>query len=519
MDRALDRAGARRPSQSGWLILLVGLMAFAARLWPVMVAGTLRGVQGYDDGVHLAVAQRLIAGVLPYRDEVFLHPPGIAVLLSPFAALAGPLGDSWSLVLARLLFMGLGAVNAMLIVRILVPRGLLAAMVGGGAYALGGITVAAEHTVFLETPINLGLLVALAVLARAGTGLPARSPSVTRALAVSGLALGLAVTFKIWVVLDVVVLGALVLSRWGLPALGRWLAWCAAGAAPLLLPFFVASPGKMAFDVLSAQSGRPLQAKGLLERLGAVGLAGDLHVSSVGLVAALIAVPLLVGTVAPLVVMLWHRIPAVRWPDPVWWGLLVGLQMAAIAAAPSFYSHYLAFVAPGLCLMLGAGTGLVAAAVRRRGGRTARAGRGLIAGVAVAVGLVLVSATAPLPMSGRVDQDALAEFAARHDCLWVRNPSYLQLADATARQIERRCPATMDLVGAWLVFTAGGAVPGSRASSLDDLALEQLAASDGALLAAGHPTQGLGPKSQAYLSAHFARAGHTGQIEMWARTR
>ena len=489
-----------------------------ARLWPVMVAGTLRGAQGYDDGVHLAVAQRLIAGVLPYRDEVFLHPPGIAVLLAPFAALAGPLGDSWSLVLARLLFMGLGAANAMLIARILLPRGTLAAMIGGGAYALADITVTAEHTVFLETPISLGLLVALAVFARTGLRLPARSPAVARALAVAGLALGLAATFKIWVVLDVVVLGALVLARWGLPAVGRWLGWCVAGAAPVLLPFLVASPGRMWFDVLSAQSGRPLQAKGLLERLGAVGLAGDLHVSSVILMAALIAVPLLACTIGPLLTVMWRRVGPALWPDPVWWGLLAGLQAAAIAVAPSFYSHYLAFVAPALCLMLGAGAGRLATAVRRWGGQTARAGAGVIAAVAIAVGGMLVLVTPPLPTSGRVGNAALAEFAADHDCLWVRNPSYLQLADAMARQIDRSCAATMDLVGAWLVFTAGGTVPGSQASSLDDLVLEQLAASDGALLAAGHPTQGIGPRSQSYLAAHFAPTGRTGQIEMWART-
>ncbi|MGV8965813.1 MAG: hypothetical protein ACOH2F_05995 [Cellulomonas sp.] len=502
----------------GWLVPLVGVVAFIARLWPVMIAGTLRGVQGYDDGVHLAVAQRLIAGVLPYRDEVFLHPPGIAVALSPIAAMAGMWGDSWSLVLARLLFMGVGAVNAMLIARILRPRGTLAALVGGGAYALGGFTVTAEHTVFLETAINLGLLVALAALARAGVGTPARSPRVTRALAVSGLALGLAATFKIWVAIDVVVLGALILARWGLPAVGRWLGWCLAGAVPVLLPFFVASPGRMWFDVLSAQSGRPLQAKGLLERLGAVGVASDLHLGWVGLVAALIAVPLLAATVAPVLVMLSRRVGPARWPDPVWWGMLAGLQMTAIAVAPSFYSHYLSFVAPALCLMLGAGVGHLVTAARERGGRTARAGVTLIAAVGIAVGGVLVAVTPALPTSGRVDNAALAEFAAGHDCLWVRNPSYLQVADATTRQIARRCPATMDLVGAWLVFTAGGTVPGSQASTLDDLVLAQLAGSDGALLAAGHPTQGLGSRSQAYLVAHFARTGRTGQIEMWTRT-
>ena len=56
---------------------LVGLVALLVRLVPVLATGALRGVQGYDDGVHLAIAQRLIAGIVPYRDEIFLHPPGM----------------------------------------------------------------------------------------------------------------------------------------------------------------------------------------------------------------------------------------------------------------------------------------------------------------------------------------------------------------------------------------------------------------------------------------------------------
>jgi hypothetical protein len=516
---ASDRAGAPGAVHGGrWLVPVVGVVAFVARLWPVLVVGTLRGVHAYDDGVHLAIAQRLIAGVLPYRDEVFLHPPGIAVLLAPVAALAGLVGDSWSLALARLLFMTLGAVNAMLIARILARRGMVAAAIGGGAYALAGVTVGTEHTVFLETPINLGLLLALAAIARTGAGSPARSPVVARALAVSGIALGLAATFKIWVALDVVVLGALVVARWGLPAVVRWLGWCLAGAAPVLLPFAVLARGRMWFDVLTAQSRRPLQAKDLLERLGAVGPAGDVHVPRIALTVGLVAILLLACAVAPAVVMLWRRTGPAAWPDPVWWGLLAGLQMTALAMAPSFYFHYLAFVAPALCLLLGAGVGHLVAAVRARGGRTARAGTAVIVAMAISGAIALATVAPPLPTSGRVDNVVLAEFASAHDCLWARNPSYLQVADATARQIGRRCPATMDPVGAWLVLSAGGTVPGSRARTLDDLILDELAASDGALLAVGHTRQGLGSRSRTYLAKHFARAGRTGQIEMWTRT-
>jgi hypothetical protein len=295
------------------------------------------------------------------------------------------------------------------------------------------------------------------------------------------------------------------------------------GAAPIVLPFLVLTPGGLWHDVVVVQSGRPAQAKGLTDRLGAVGLATALHLPPSGLVAILLAIGigalLLAVVLGPLLFALARRVAPLAWPDPVWWGILAAVQLAALAVAPSYYSHYGSFVTPALCLLLGAGAGRLATVARARGGRPARAGVAAIVAVAVLAGLTLTVTRPPLPASGRVDNAALAEFAAAHRCVWVRNPSYLQVADAMARQVRARCPATMDLVGAWLVLVAGGTVPGSPATNLDDLVLGQLMGSDGALLWEGHPAQGLGTRSRVYLKSHFRRVGATGEIEMWSRTR
>ena len=315
-----------------WVALAVGAVALATRLGPVLAAGTLRGVQGYDDGVYLAVAQRLIAGIVPYRDEVFLHPPGIAVALSPFAALAGPFGDSWALALARLAFMVVGTANAVLVARILIPRGVVAAAVGGGTYALWGAAVSAEHTVFLEAPIGLGLLVALGALRRVGPGSAVGSRAISRVLAVSGLAIGIAATFKIWVAVDAAILGALVLSRWGVRAAGKWVAWCVLGAAPVVVPFLVLTPGRLWYDVVVVQSGRPIQPTDLADRLDAFGLTAAVDTASIELLAVLIGALLLAVVLGPLVVAAWHRTGPTAWPDPVWWGVLAAAQLAALAA-------------------------------------------------------------------------------------------------------------------------------------------------------------------------------------------
>ena len=510
--------GSGRPPVGRWLLPAVGLTAFMVRIAPILANGSLRGVRGYDDGVYLAVAQRLIAGIVPYRDDVFLHPPGVAVALAPFAALANSWGDTWSLALARVAFMVIGALNAMLIARILARRGVLAAVVGGGAYALWGATIATEQTMFLEPPIGLGLLIALGALARSSPGSTGRRRPVASALAIAGLALGVAVTFKIWVVLDVAVLGAVVLSRSGGRATARWLMWCVLGAAPIVLPFLVLAPGRFWSDVVVVQAGRPLQTKGIADRLGAAHLASMLHTSASGLLAAAIAALLLAAVLGPLLVALRSGKRPAQWGDPVWWGVLAAVQLGALAVAPSYYTHYSSFVAPALCLLLGAGVGHLAATLRARGGRWGRVGVGVVVVASTAAGLGLIWTRPPLPRTGPVDHSVLVEFAAAHECLWARNPSYLQVADATARQLRGRCPASLDLVGTWLVLAGGGTVPGSTAKDLDGLILTQLAGSDGALLYARDPTQGLGPRSTAYLRSQFTARRTTGQIQMWTRT-
>jgi hypothetical protein len=499
-----------------WVLPAVAVVAFASRLGPVLTAGTLRGIQGYDDGVHLAVAERLIAGIVPYRDEVFLHTPGIAVLLSPFAALAGPLGDSWALALARVAFMLVGALNAVLVARILAPRGVLAAAVGGGTYALWGAAVAAEHTVYLEAPIGLGLLVALGMLQRAGTRSAPGPGRVSRAVAVSGLVIGLAFTVKIWVVIDAVVLGALVLSRWGPRTAWRWCGWGLLGAAPVLLPFGALAPGRLWYDVVIVQLTRPDQDKSLAGRVAAFDPTRYLHGSLPGPVATVIAALAVVAVLAPMLLALRRGIGPAQWSDPVWWGILAACQLVTLARAPSFYIHYAAFAAPALSLLAGAGAGVLAA--RARDGAAGRTRTVALVVAALVAGLVLALTRPPLTRAGEIDQVALADFAARHTCVWARNPSYLQLADIAARQLRAGCPATLDLVGARFVLDGGGTVPGTSATTIDELVLEQLRGSDGAVVGSLGLTDGVEPRANAYLTDHFERVGTTGDLELWART-
>ena len=70
------------------------VLAFAARLWPVLHGGGLFGLAGYDDGVYESAADAVVSGRLPYRDFLLLHPPGLIYLLAPFALLGRVIGDA-----------------------------------------------------------------------------------------------------------------------------------------------------------------------------------------------------------------------------------------------------------------------------------------------------------------------------------------------------------------------------------------------------------------------------------------
>ena len=135
IDKPFDKLSAHPNWHWLWAIALAAI-AFAFRLIPVLRGGGLFGFGNYDDGVYYAAATGLVHGRLPYRDFLLLHPPGMPLLLTPFALGAQLASDSYGFAAARVAWMLLGALNAVLIWRILRPIGLVAALFGGLSYAV-----------------------------------------------------------------------------------------------------------------------------------------------------------------------------------------------------------------------------------------------------------------------------------------------------------------------------------------------------------------------------------------------
>src|SRR6187431_2308474 len=147
-----------------FLAIAVAAIAFVFRLTPVLRGGGLFGLGNYDDGVYYAAGTAIAHGLLPYRDFLLLHPPGVPLLLTPFALVAQLTSDSYGFAAARVAWMLLGALNAVLIWRILRPIGVTAALFGGLCYAVFYPAVYADKSTLLEGPATTALLLAIILL-------------------------------------------------------------------------------------------------------------------------------------------------------------------------------------------------------------------------------------------------------------------------------------------------------------------------------------------------------------------
>src|SRR5262252_5729568 len=87
-----ESAGAARPGRgTAWVtpvnvvIVIATLLALGLRAYRMTRPGWLLSVHEYDDGPYFGSAVSLVHGVLPYRDFIFVQPPGITLLMSPAA--------------------------------------------------------------------------------------------------------------------------------------------------------------------------------------------------------------------------------------------------------------------------------------------------------------------------------------------------------------------------------------------------------------------------------------------------
>ena len=410
----------------------------ALRMLPWLRPHVFLGMQEHDDGVYYGAARFTLAGSTPYRDFVFLHPPGIITLMLPFAAIGRHVGDPWGLALARLFMLGVYLAITAVIFRILTGaplwgRSLSAAIpvrvawagvIGVAAYALNPAAVTAGHTVLLEPPATLAALAAVLLLQR-GT-----APAAFWA----GAAMAAAVDVKLFALAYLAVLPLWLLSRRRFADLRGFGAGLGVGLAVLVLPFALADPGALWHDVVLTQLHRvPVPAPSGLERLadllGAPGAIAD-------------AVVALVVATAAVVVAARRRRPGARSPEVPLYLALAALVLAGFLTAHTYYPHYGEFAAAPLALLAARAAQDVAGALAPRW----RAATGLAVAVPALMVLAVTSTMQATALGPAPDLRAAGKLIPAGTCVYYASPSLAIAADRFSTP-SATCPASLDARG------------------------------------------------------------------------
>ncbi|MFT3876952.1 MAG: hypothetical protein QM708_11105 [Propioniciclava sp.] len=443
-------------TSGGWTGYLAGLwlVALAVRQLPLVVTGRWAGEFSWDEGVYMVASQKLINGVWPYADFLLVHPPGIVLFLTPFAALANVIPDAIAASIARTAISALGATSAVLVALLLRRYGRAAAVAGSVLYAVWSATVWSEWAILLEPLLAVGVLGALLLLGKDAA--PATVPSLRRT-ATAGAILGLGLTVKLWAAVPLAVLALMLLVRspnrlgWG-----RAVAFggaAIAAVAVVMTPFLVvAGPATVWRDVVGFQIGRPEAPVSWGTRLAYFNgslLAPDRLPDAVWLAVGLAA--LVVSVVAVVALARARAVPLRTW-EPTSWLVLATAQVLVLLNAPSFYPTYTLAAAPALCLVAGIAAQFLVERLRiEERGPVIRRG---VAGFGVAVALVLVvmstrqigpglHAARDWSVVDRLEQEAAGVDGPR--CVWAPTPEVLLEADVADDQTRQQCPTTIDV--------------------------------------------------------------------------
>ncbi len=437
--------------------LAPGLLALAVGAYQLSLPGVLFGVHGYfhgigyDDGVYMGASLRLVHGVIPYKDFVLLHPPGVPLLLAPISALGNVIGTHGAFGLARVLTIVVTALNASLAAFAVRYRGIAAMLVAGTALACFPLAVAADQTVYLEPYLVFFCLLGVVLLFQNGRIAPSRR------LFLAGLSLGFAAACKVWGIMPIAVALAFCLPGWRSRvrplALG-----VVVGVAVPCLPFFAIAPGSFLHQVVADQLSRvaPGAALPASERLLMLtGLSGLTWFHAQTWLAVLVGVVLVVFVVLAYLIPTRSKIPA----D---WFLLVMAVLSTVEMffTQSFSDHYAYFPAAFLAMVVGIAVARAVGAFKRS--RTPPIRR--MAGLGIPLCLVVLAASFIVPQQLSYAGTYLSTAEDPSPILdSLIPPGSCVLADEVSYTIAANrfnsggpgCPAVVDGFGVWIADGLG----------------------------------------------------------------
>jgi hypothetical protein len=343
------------------VIAAVTVLALGLRLLYLTRPGYLLGVTEYDDGSYFGSAVRLVHGVVPYRDFVFVQPPGITLLMAPVALLSRVIGTDAGLAVARVLTMLAGAAGVALAGLLVRHRGILAALLACGVVAVYPDSVSSSHTLLVEPWLVLFCL--------AGAMAVFEGDQITssgRRLIWGGAVFGFAGVIEAWAIVPVLAIAVLSVR---LPRrTAAYLGGVAAGFLVPVLPFAALAPRNFYDSVITAQVGGRVNAARmpLWYRLRQMsGFANEPHVRHLFVAGALALIVVFVIVACAAALLLTRRLP----PPIEWFAYLTAAAVAGIFLWPSqFHYHFSGFLAPFLGLSVALPAARLLSAILERGG-------------------------------------------------------------------------------------------------------------------------------------------------------
>jgi alpha-1,2-mannosyltransferase len=456
--RSSAHARGVRSIPTVWIPIGVGLLAVGICCYQLSLPSVLLGIHsytgiGYDDGVYLGAATRLVHGVLPYRDFDFVQPPGITLVTGPVALAGRLIGTRDAMAVARCLTAAVAGVNAALAALALRDRGRVAMLVAGISLAVFPLAVAADHTLLLEPYLVSFCLLGVIALFRGGE---LASP---RRVLFAGLAFGFAGSIKLWAVLPAIAALICCVPAWR-RQLGLLLIGLALGFVGACVVFFALAPHAFIHDVFSAQIHRGTSGRGALtltQRLvmisGISGLPG-LNATTglaVGLFVSLAALT------AVVYVTTWRRRPRIDW----FILLSAAIVVLGMFVSPEFYDHYAYFPAAFLAMLLGVNLSQLVAWGRHLLFDNAGSRRRPLAAVTAIVvvlllgaGLVLLlqqdTTYAASYLSGASDPALVVDAQIPEGACVVTDYAIFTITANRFNPVRTDCPAVVDPFGMWL---------------------------------------------------------------------